>query len=107
MYNELKKLKKDMYQAKRFQMYIILLRISFTIFIAGLTIFQTVSAIINADMNIIGIIILITFAYIVNIIAYHVCMNMATDYYNNCKSIYEQKYSEYKDKLSCETTETT
>lgn len=93
--DELKTLKRNMYQAKRFQMYIVLLRIAFTGFICYMAISQIISAIMSANTSIITALMIIIVAYLINIAAYHICMDMTNKYYIECKQIFEEKYNKY------------
>lgn len=86
MKNELAKMKKEMYKIRRLQMYVVFIRLGFSLFIIGELVMNIVNAITIDNSYIILKIILILLAYVINVYAYHMTMMPLEKNYQQIKT---------------------
>ena len=90
----IEKLKREMYQLKRLEMYIVLIRLLFTGFILYMLISQIVIAATTGDSSIFAKIAIIIGAYLINIGAYHIAMDYTNKFYKAAEALFNEKSNE-------------
>ncbi len=94
---DLTDMKKDMYRLRRFQMYVVFIRIFFTIFALVLVVMSIIHCIGNGDIGALLLKLLaITVAYIINVFAYHKAMSGMEERYQALKQHIDEKEKEVR-----------
>ena len=90
----IEKLKREMYQLKRLEMYIVLIRLLFTGFILYMLISQIIIAATTGDSSIFAKIAIIIGAYLINIGTYHIAMDYTNKFYKAAETLFNEKSNE-------------